>query len=99
MATVGIVGGRTVGDPFADRPRSFAKRTIAAVFRDTISRNREPADQAPISPRRYHGSTAPVHDFGFDAQPARVNAPATVTAATPMVPVGFNAATRRGRVV
>lgn len=99
MATVGIIAGRTVGDPFSDRPRSFAKRLIANAFRDTISRNREPADYAPIGPTHYHGSTDPVHDFGFTAQPARVNRPDVVTVSSSNLPVGVNAATRRGRVV
>jgi hypothetical protein len=99
MATFGIVASKTVGDPFADRPNSWAKRTIRAIFVNQITRGREPADRAPITLQMEHGSTRPVQDFGFKSMATRANRPDLIVAASRGVPLAGNAVARRRSVV
>jgi hypothetical protein len=93
MATRGIIGGRTVGDPFADHQRfpGSPGRVIAAVFRNMISRNREPANCVPVpTDPIYHGSTFPFQDFGFHSMASRVNRPDLIAASRRNVPLVTN---------
>lgn len=75
------------GDRFTGPERPQNPGLMA--FLDIISRNREPAEIAPIGPTHYRGSTAPVQQFGFGDRGGQVNDPAVIKASSRAVPLAL----------
>jgi hypothetical protein len=73
------------GDMFdgPERPQHAAR----AIFADIINRNREPAGMAPIAPRKFHGSVAPIQQFAFRKIGHRVNDPSIIDASRRLAPL------------